>query len=310
VPTIVLLGPQGVQRTLASAVDEAGVKGDVAAITAGWEEREAEMDRLRAHLDRRVIGLELYERGEEVLREDPDFARAYRSRRLVLRDLAALHRVRLDNLEKSIRKLMRSDGRLDLLEPERDAAFDDVRRLDAHERRRIAEIHAEFEATWKPHERESVMRHRREIAALLRSCEALAIAGGNVAVLLNRMRLFDVRAHFEHLAVFAWSAGAMACSEVIVLFHDDPPQGAGNPEVFGDGLALFRGVLPLPHASKRLTLGDRTRVRIFARRFEPLVCVTLDPGDGLRWDGRAWRRAAGGARRLALSGDLVEMFPS
>jgi len=292
-------------------VDGAGVTGDIAAITAGWEEREEEMDRLRAHLDRRVIGLQLYARGEEVFREDPDFARAYRARRLALRELADLHRVRLDNLKKALAKLMKkADARPELIEPERDAAFDDLRRLDAHERRRIADIHAEFEARWKPDEHESVMHHRREIAALLGSCEALTIAGGNVAVLVNRLRLFDVKAHVGHLAVFAWSAGAMACSEEIVLFHDDPPQGAGNPEVFGDGLGLVRGVLPLPHASKRLSLHDKNRVRMFARRFEPLVCVVLDPGQGLLWDGRAWHSAAGGARRLTAAGDVVEMFPS
>jgi hypothetical protein len=291
-------------------VDESGVSGDIAAITAGWEEREEEMDRLRAHLDRRVIGLKLYARGEEIFREDPEFSRAYRNRRLVLRELSQLHRLRLDPLEKTIRKLMKSDGDAGLLEPERAAAFDDVRRLDAHERRRIAEVHAEFEARWKPHERESVMRHRREIGALLGSCEALTIAGGNVAVLLNRMRLFDIGAHVRHLAVFAWSAGAMACSEEIVLFHDDPPQGAGSPEVFGDGLALVRGVLPLPHASKRLTLTDRTRVRMFARRFEKLTCVVLDPGHGLKWDGREWHPAAGGAKKLTSEGDVEEMFGS
>ena len=292
-------------------MDGAGVTGDIAAITAGWEEREEEMDRLRAHLDRRVIGLQLYARGEEVFREDPDFARAYRARRLALRELADLHRVRLDNLKKALSKLMKkADARPELIEPERDAAFDDLRRLDAHERRRIADIHAEFEARWKPDEHESVMHHRREIAALLGSCEALTIAGGNVAVLVNRLRLFDVKAHVGHLAVFAWSAGAMACSEEIVLFHDDPPQGAGNPEVFGDGLGLVRGVLPLPHASKRLSLHDKNRVRMFARRFEPLVCVVLDPGQGLLWDGRAWHSAAGGARRLTAAGDVVEMFPS
>lgn len=310
VPPIVLLGPQGIQRTLGPVVESAGISGDIAAITAGWEEREAEMDRLRAHLDRRVIGLQLYARAEDVFREDPEFSRAYRARRLVLRELADLHRIRLDSLKKTIRKLMKSDGRPGLVEPERDAAFDDLRRLDAHERGRIADIHAEFEAVWKPHEHESVMRHRREIAALLGGCEALTIAGGNVAVLLNRLRLFDVQAHVSHLSVFAWSAGAMACSEEIVLFHDDPPQGAGNPEVFGTGLGLVRGVLPLPHASKRLSLDNRVRVATFARRFEPLTCVVLDPGHGLEWDGREWRPAAGGALRLTASGDVVEMFPS
>ena len=309
-PPIVLLGPQRLQRTLGTVVDAVGVTGDFAAVTAGWEEREDEIDELRAHLDRRVVNLRLYARAEEVFREDRDLFRAYRGRRLRLRELSTLHRVRLDAMKKALRKLMKSDGRPELLEPEQADAIEDLRRLDSHQRQRIADIHTEFEQEWKPHEHESVMGHRREIYALIRSCEALTIAGGNVAVLLNRLRLFDVQSHVGHLAIFAWSAGAMVCAEEIVLFHDDPPQGAGNPEVFGAGFGLVPGVLPLPHASKRLTLTNKIRVQTFARRFAPLACVALDRGSGLLWNGRRLSSAAGGARRLMKSGEVVEMFPA
>lgn len=284
--------------------------GDFAAVTAGWEEREDEIDELRAHLDRRVVNLRLYARAEEVFREDRDFSRAYRERRLRLRELADLHRIRLDAQEKALRKLMKSSGRPEYLEPEIEAAFEDLRRLDAHQRERITQIHAEFEEEWRPDEHEAVMRHRREVAALLGSCGALAIAGGNVAVLINRLRLFDVQSHLAHAAVFAWSAGAMVCSEEIVLFHDDPPQGAGHPEVFGEGLALVRGVLPLPHASRRLRLDDEVRVQMFARRFEPFVCLAMERGHGLMWHGGRWHKVAGGTRRLTTGGAVVEMFPS
>lgn len=307
-PPIVLLGPQRLQRTLGAVVEEVGVDGDFAAVTAGWEEREDEIDELRAHLDRRVVNLHLYARCEEILREDPQFATAYRERRQRLKEIDDLHRIRLDSMEKALRKLMKAPGRQDLVEPEREAAVDDLRRLDAHQRRRIADIHAEFDAEWSPGDREDVAAHRREIAAILGSCGSLALAGGNVAVLLNRLRFFDVDSFVGHVAVFAWSAGAMVCSEEIVLFHDDPPQGAGTPEIFGPGLALVRGVLPLPHASKRLRLDDKVRVKMFARRFEPLTCVAMDRGHGLMWDGKTWRSAAGGARRLTTDGDVVEMF--
>lgn len=305
---IVLLGPQRLQRTLGAAVEEAGTDGDFAAVTAGWEEREDEIDELRAHLDRNVVNLRLYARAEEVFREDREFADAHRARRLRLRELATLHRIRLDALERATRKLLRAEGDPSIAEPEREAAIDDLRRLDAHQRRRIAEIHDEFDARWRPQERDSVARHAREIAALMGSCGALAIAGGNVAVLLHRLRLFGVQTMVRRHDVFAWSAGAMACSEEIVLFHDDPPQGSGHPEVFGEGLGLARGVLPLPHASKRLRLGDRLRVSTFARRFAPLACVAMDRGHGLAWRDGAWRPAAGGARRLDASGEVVEMF--
>lgn len=288
---------------------EVGADGDFAAVTAGWEEREDEIDELRAHLERRVVNLRLYARAEEVFREDREFSRAYRERRLRLRELADLHRVRLDAQEKALRKLLKSGARPDLLEPEVEAAFDDLRRLDAHQRERITEIHAEFEDAWRPDEHESVMRHRREVAALLGSCGALAVAGGNVAVLANRMRLFGVERHLSHAAVFAWSAGAMVCSEEIVLFHDDPPQGAGHPEVFGEGFALVRGVLPLPHAARRLRLDDEVRVAMFARRFEPFVCLAMERGHGLMWYRGGWHKVAGGTRRLTAEGTLAEMFP-
>jgi hypothetical protein len=290
-------------------VDEVGgAPGDFAAVTAGWEEREDEIDELRAHLDRRVVNLRLYARAEEVLREDKDFAKAYRERRLRLRELSEHHRIRLDAMERALRKLMKADGRAELLEPEREAAVEDLRRLDMHQRRRIEDLQEEFDATWKPGERDDVAGHRREIAALMRSCGAVALAGGNVAVLMNRLRLFDLRAHVGHAAVFAWSAGAMACSEEIVLFHDDPPQGTGHPEIFGAGLGLVRGVLPLPHATRRLKLEDKVRVRMFARRFEPLTCVAMDRGHGLAWIDGLWKKVAGGARRLTDDGDVVEMF--
>ena len=286
----------------------AGVEGDFAAVTAGWEEREDEIDELRAHLDRRVVNLRLYARAEEVFRKDPEFSDGFRERRRRLRELADLHRIRLDHAKRALRKLTKADGDAGLVEPERAAAMDDLRRLDEHQRRRIAEIHAEFEHEWRPGERAAVAEQRREVAELLGACSALAIAGGNVAVLIHRLRLFEVEAHVKHLAVFAWSAGAMACSEEIVLFHDDPPQGAGHPEVFGAGLGLVRGVLPLPHASKRLRLEDPKRVATFAQRFAPRVCVAMDRGHGMSWERGAWTSVAGGAKRLTPEGEVVEMF--
>ena len=307
-PPIVLLGPQRLQRTLGTVVLATGVEGDFAAVTAGWEEREDEIDELRAHLDRRVVNLRLYARAEEVFRADPEFSEGFRERRRRLRELADLHRIRLDHTKRAIRKLAKAQGDEDLLAPERAAAMDDLRRLDEHHRRRLAEVHAEFEEEWRPAERDAVAAHRREVAELLGACSALAIAGGNVAVLIHRLRLFDIESHVGHLAVFAWSAGAMACSEEIVTFHDDPPQGPGNAEVFGAGLGLVRGVLPLPHASKRLRLEDPKRVATFARRFAPRICVAMDRGHGMAWERGKWTSVAGGARRLTEEGEVVEMF--
>ena len=102
-------------------------------------------------------------------------------------------------------------------------------------------------------------------------------------ILLNRLRLFDIGTLLADRNVVAWSAGAMALADRIVLFHDHPPQGAGIAEVADRGLGLFRGVIPLPNAGERLRLDDPQRMSLFARRFAPEQCVTLDRGAALIW---------------------------
>jgi hypothetical protein len=82
--------------------------------------------------------------------------------------------------------------------------------------------------------------------------------------------------------VIAWSGGAMALTERVVLFHDRAPQGYSHAEVYDDGLGLARGVVLLPHARRRLLVDDRTRMGVLARRFAPAQCVVLD--DGARVD--------------------------
>ena len=111
-------------------------------------------------------------------------------------------------------------------------------------------------------------------------------------MLLSRLRLFDVVPLLDGRPVFAWSAGAMAVCDRVVLFHDSPPQGAGDPEVLDAGLAMCRQLVALPHARTRLKLDDPVRVSLFARRFAPATCVVLDAGARLDWDGREWTAGA------------------
>ena len=51
-----------------------------------------------------------------------------------------------------------------------------------------------------------------------------------MGVLAHTLHLFDVAATATS-PVIAWSAGAMALTDRIVLFHDRSPQGPGHPEV-------------------------------------------------------------------------------
>jgi len=283
---IVLLGPQRLKPTLIDAVRKLDVGGPFAAVTAGWQEREDEIDELSAHLDRPVFNLRLHARGEDVFQRDPELFLAYGDLLDRTRKIQDLYRLRLAHAKDAVREMYGSAVDADVLEPEIDSAIGVLRTLDDQHGRRLARLREAFEAEWRPTERPVVAEHRAEISELMGKCSAIAIAGGHVQVLLDRLRLFDVAPMTTHLPVFAWSAGAMVVSERVVVFHDFPPQGAGNAELLGDGLGLCRGVLPLPHARRRLNLADATRVSLFARRFAPLACLAMDEGARAVWRDR------------------------
>lgn len=59
----------------------------------------------------------------------------------------------------------------------------------------------------------------------------------------------------------------MVLCDRVVLFHDSPPQGRGNAEIFEAGLGLYNNMIPLPHASRRLMLDNTIRVATLAKRF-------------------------------------------
>jgi hypothetical protein len=90
-----------------------------------------------------------------------------------------------------------------------------------------------------------------------------------------------VAAALNGTPVIAWSAGAMALTDRIVLFHDRAPQGPGHPEVWVSGLSIVRDAVLLPHARARLLLDDVPRMAVLARRFAPARCVLLEGGTRL-----------------------------
>ncbi len=286
-PPITLLGPQRFNPHVADVFSQAKVDGSIALITAGWQEREAEINELSEHLKLPTQNLALYQRGDQLFSEHSDFHRDYRARQSMLRRLQRLYRTRLERLLDSARVLMRAEND-ELIDEARDAAIEDVRRLDEHHLNRIEKTHLEFRQTWPLDRLPELVRHRNEIQEILGSCTALCIAGGHVVVLLNRLRLFGIKSLIQDLPIVAWSAGAMAIAERIVLFHDSPPQGAGNPEVLETGLALFKGLVPLPHAKRRLRLQDSVRVSLFSKRFEPRLCLTLDEGAQAQYMNDHW----------------------
>ena len=107
----------------------------------------------------------------------------------------------------------------------------------------------------------------------------MVIAGGHVGVLLAVLHLFNVAAALRS-PVIAWSAGAMALTDRIVLFHDRAPQGPGNAEIYGSGLSVrprHRARCRTP--ARGCCSTTRDRMAVFARRFAPARCVLLEIGD-------------------------------
>jgi len=279
-----MLGPQRLSPTVSPILDQLGVAdGPVCTVTAGWQEREGELGELQQHLGRPTLDLGLYRRADELFAADPEFRRQYRQRQKMLKELQRLYRRRLSHANAAYAEMMREPGDDMLLQNERRAALRALRTLDRQHSRRIERIHTAFRRTSDPDTHAGLQAHRTEIEGMISDSQAVLVAGGHVEILLNRLRLFELGTLLAAKTVVAWSAGAMALADQVVLFHDHPPQGAGIAEIADRGLGLFPGVIPLPHAGQRLRLDDVERVSRFARRFAPARCVTLDRGAILIW---------------------------
>lgn len=274
-PPVVLLGAQRFDPTLGAAVAAQGVEGRIALITAGWQEREPEDEDLSAHLGGRTVNLKLHARGEQLFREDPELRLAHRERQAALRLRRDFYRIRLEHALEADRAVRHRSAPPDVVAEQVQASTDGVRALDAAYLASCARLHAEFEARWAPGERPAVARHRRELAELVEGCAAVAIAGGHVASLLNRLALFGLSPLLRGKPVFAWSGGAMVVSERVVLFHDHPPQGPGAAEALDAGLGLVPGVVLFPQPEERLDLSRLDRVQDLVRRFAPARCLAL-----------------------------------
>ena len=279
---VTLLGPQR-QPTLDSVVRSLGLDGPFATITAGWQERESADRELGARLGDRDVNLSLYRRWLDVHERDPDFAAADRRLRGVLGEMQDIYLLRLDYALRAVYAVRRRNGDDQLRADAMAEAIAAVRELDAAHLHRVTEISGEFYQAWQPHSRPVIAGHRDEVSRILGDTAALVVAGGHVGVLADMLHLFNIAAVMRS-PVIAWSAGAMALTEAIVLFHDRAPYGPGHPEVYGSGLSVLRNLVLLPHARARLLLEDAPRMAIFARRFAPARCILLETGTRIDTD--------------------------
>ena len=289
----VLLGPQQLRSSLGAAVKVLGREGPVALVTAGWQEREDQHEELAAQLGRPVVNLRLYERAEKVFREDEDLFQAHRARQDQLRQIQEFYRLRLErHFDAALDIDRKSAGSAFQLDEER-VSMEHTRRLDEEHLERVTALREAFELQTRPFERKAIARHRKELKKLLDATGVIAIAGGHVAVLLNRLRLFGIAELLGDQALLAWSGGAMVTGERVVLFHEHPPEGAGISEVLEQGLGLHRGVLPLPDPRLRLELKNPFRVSWMSRRYAHSRNVALDHGEFVCFDGDRWYGAEG-----------------
>jgi hypothetical protein len=293
--SLTLLGPQR-RPTLEPVARAYGPEVRFATVTAGWEEREADDAELDGLLGGRSVNLGLHRRWHDVLDGDHELATAAVDHRAVLDELQDLYAIRLDHAVRAVEAIQRSSGR----PRTRAAALADaeaaLRLLDEQHLRRVATAQADFEAAWRPAERPAVAAHRAEVAALIAGAGALVVAGGHVGVLLRLLAVFGVAAT-PPPAVIAWSAGAMALTDRVVLF------GSGPAEAYAAGVGLLPGAVLFPHFRRRLPVDDPVRLGVLARRFAPARCVVLD--DGVRIDVGPDGELPADARVIGPNGHVV-----
>ena len=274
---VTLLGPQR-RPTVQQVVDDPASGGPVATVTAGWQEREADDAELDELLGGRTVNLRLHQRWQSILERDREYAVAEREHRAVLDELQELYLVQLDHaLRATYTVARRQDGHPRTREAALRDALAVVNTVDEQHVTRVREVHGAFYDAWRPQERGDVAEQRDEVRGVLETASGLVVAGGHVGVLVRVLHLFNV-APFVPATIVAWSAGAMALTERVVLFHDRAPQGPAQTEVFDEGLGLVKQMVLLPHARRRLRIDDRMRMSVLARRFAPARCVVLDDG--------------------------------
>ncbi|MDN5790384.1 MAG: peptidase E [Micrococcales bacterium] len=279
--TTILLGPQRFTVTVAPTVRSLDVAGPIAMINAGWEEREPDDAELAGHLDGRGVNLRLYQRAVELLSVDHALRAAVLEHRARHEELRAFYRIRLQSAHDALLAVRHRTSRhgggasADLAAV---LALRDVDDWYTYEVARITRETAAYEAISGSAE---LARHRAEVAETLAGASAVVMAGGHVGILMEALHLFAVDLPAD-LPVVAWSAGAMAVCDPIVLFHDFAPHGIAADEVHDRGLGRLSGVIAFPHAKRRIRLDDPERMAALIDRFPNHSLVPLDDGTIVR----------------------------
>lgn len=302
VPDVVLLGPQQPVPDVGAALAIAGVRGPVALVTAGWQERESDDQALVGSMGIEARNLTLHARSEQVFAADPELSVAHKAKQARMRLVNDFYRIRLDHEFEAARAISVRHVDEDLLAEERHESVEALKQLDGDHLDRCRTAHDRFDEQWRVAERPAVVQHRGEIADILSGVEAVVVMGGHVVSLLNRMRLFDLVRLAKGKRWFAAAAGAMVLTERIYLFHDFPPHGTGIAEVIDRGFGLVRDLVVLPDPRRRIRSDDVAGIARFVKRIAPATCVAMDTGARVHVaDGRVCHAIC---RRLGADGTI------
>ncbi len=247
---VTVLGPQRRTTATRTAVAELIPTGTVATINAGWRERESADAELGEVLGGRMVNLRLYQRWQDLMAADPEYAAAERRPDRAVGGAAGgvraagVPRGGGPRTRSTVGTRCRPSGPRPWPTGSGLCAT-----LDTWHLAEVAASRQQFYAATPIGERESVRAHRRELAELVDDSSGLVITGGHVGVLLHLLHVFGLVAMIKQ-PVITWSAGAMALSDRVVLFGDPPPGGTSVAGGVGRGSRrLLRGAaLPAPPA--------------------------------------------------------------
>lgn len=295
-PRITLLGPQR-QPRVPHVVRQLGLRGRrFGMITAGWRDREADDGLLSDLLGGSTVNLRLWGLMQQVWDADPELAEADRQRRLIHTEMQELYLIGLEQANEAIHRILAHDPRSPRVVEQ---AIDDVigvmRSLDERHLERVADLNLTFYERYAPQHRDAVVAARFRVGRAIADCDAIAITGGHVGVLMGALHVFNLGPALAAPAdpttvedpkdppvprllrpVLAWGAGAMVLTERVLLYYDHAVTSPGVSEFLMDGLGLTRGVVALPSPKERLDMRDRRRLSVLARRAAPRRALLLD----------------------------------
>ncbi len=295
-------GPEVLGPVLASL--EPG-PGPVAMLSVGWRESDLEASGLRELPGWELEPLSLGERVRRAFEADPELAEAHAELQRAVRAEEALYGLRLRQAVEASHAVGRAPAPDRYRVPYEREAWAALLQTDDFHLKSQRSFWDEFRRRVRPRRRPALETEREQALEILDRAAAVVITGGHVAMIRNRLLLLDLGEALARKPIVAWSAGAMALTRRVVLFHDRLPWGSARPEILGDGLGLFPGVAFFPDAGARLALRDREHLADLAGRVRPEVAVLLDPGDRIDWDGSRWS-ARSGVRALDEDGGVQE----